>query len=205
MTRKVRLVVGPGLAIAGALGVAGGSLAGGEKAPVVAQPPPRLGTPVALNGHYRPSGRSAAAAILPPASTQQGQSGVPVPSPTSGPVVSPTAAQLHTAAVATSGQFGETAPTDMVTVKTTFAAAVGTLANGDGVSGAGQQPVHVISMRGRFVVYSRPPGAPTPSGGYLTITVDDATGRVLGVTIARSAPALTALGTVESVATPPSG
>ena len=61
---------------------------------------------------------------------------------------------------------GDAAPLQMTAVLTTHAKALTSATPGDFVSGAGDVPVFLITMRGNFVATaaSRPPGAAAPAG-----------------------------------------
>jgi hypothetical protein len=78
-----------------------------------------------------------------------------------------------------------------------------TLISGDWVDS--DQPVVVVSLTGRFTYLdaSGGPGQAAPSGTSLTFTVDDATGQRLDLSVTNSAPDLTALGTVQTLASLP--
>lgn len=71
---------------------------------------------------------------------------------------------------------------------------------GSRVTRTGQ--VYVLQLRGHFTAVdaSVPPGARPPTGKVLTIVVDAATGMVIDTRLTRSAPSLTALGTVRPLA-----
>ena len=85
---------------------------------------------------------------------------------------------------------GDTAPLWMTAVLTTHAKALTSATPGDFVSGAGDVPVFLVTMRGNFVptAASRPPGAPAPAGSYLSIVVDARTFQVLDSGISPSPP-----------------
>jgi hypothetical protein len=76
---------------------------------------------------------------------------------------------------------GDTAPLQMTAVLTTHAKALTSATPGDVVSGAGDVPVFLVTMRGNFVATaaSRPPGAAAPAGSYLSIVVGASTFQVL--------------------------
>jgi hypothetical protein len=78
----------------------------------------------------------------------------------------------------------------MTAVLTTHAKALTSATPGDFVSGAGDVPVFLVTMRGNFVptAASRPPGAPAPAGSYLSIVVDARTFQVLDSGISPSPP-----------------
>jgi hypothetical protein len=76
---------------------------------------------------------------------------------------------------------GDAAPLQMTAVLTTHAKALTSATPGDFVSGAGDVPVFLVTMRGNFVATgaSLPPGAAEPAGRYLSIVVDARTFQVL--------------------------
>jgi hypothetical protein len=62
--------------------------------------------------------------------------------------------------------------------------------------------VNVLQLRGHFTAVhaSVPPGARPPTGNVLTIVVDAANGRIIANRLTRTAPSLTAQGTVQPLA-----
>jgi len=85
---------------------------------------------------------------------------------------------------------GDTAPSWMTAVLTTRARALASATPGDFVSGAGDAPVFLVTMRGHFLATaaSRPPGAAAPVGRYLSIVVDAQTFQVLDSGLSPSPP-----------------
>jgi hypothetical protein len=85
---------------------------------------------------------------------------------------------------------GDTAPLQMTAVLTTHAKALTSATPGDFVSGVGDVPVFLVTMRGNFVATaaSRPPGAAAPAGRYLSIVVDARTFQVLDSGLSPSPP-----------------
>ena len=85
---------------------------------------------------------------------------------------------------------GDTTPLQMTAVLTTHAKALTSATPGDVVSGAGDVPVFLVTMRGNFVATaaSRPPGAAAPAGSYLSIVVGASTFQVLDSGLSPSPP-----------------
>jgi hypothetical protein len=106
------------------------------------------------------------------------------------PVQAPAISRLTVIGGRAARASGDTAPLWMTAVLTTHAKALTSATPGDFVSGAGDVPVFLITMRGNFVATaaSRPPGAAAPVGSYLSIVVDARTFQVLDSGLSPSPP-----------------
>jgi hypothetical protein len=103
--------------------------------------------------------------------------------------------QLRALGLSIASKNGETAPTNLRAVATTFVSA---LTADTGASAPSNQDVFMVSMNGHFIGHSFdvPPRVATPTGTVMTFEFDPATGNVVGVSIGNLTPDLAQLGAV---------
>ncbi len=100
---------------------------------------------------------------------------------------------------------GDAVPTSAVVVEATHEAALSVATPGDSVAGdAASESVYLVVMQGSFVGYgfSTAPGAPVPTGSYLSIVVDANSFWVTDEGLSLSAPPVSpsSLGTTTTLA-----
>jgi hypothetical protein len=95
---------------------------------------------------------------------------------------------------------GDARPASVRAVFTTRAKALRAATPGDLVPGSAGVPVYLVVMTGNFTDThaSVPPGAKIPTGRYLTVTINPATGEVMDLSIGNHKPAVP-LGSYGSV------
>jgi hypothetical protein len=97
---------------------------------------------------------------------------------------------------------GDRTPGEISTVKTTREKALRVISPEEEVIGGAPSdtPVQLFALHGKFTdPRSAPPGAASPTGRWLTVSVDLATGQILDLSLTDERPNLSTLGSIKHI------